>query len=418
MAKIAYELTARDLLFFRDARPMDVNKDSVDKIFNVGHGADWPRPDQLFSAVIHELIRDPEASEKVWYGRNGYGKPSAESEEHRTVSDLRITGPFPLLNGELYLPMPLDWDMKLIAFNDAIGAADVPAPLSAGFADRVVEKKAYPRWISCNDYKRYLEGAVGIGKGANEPDVPENMDVKLYGTEPRVGTTLDDATGASKRVDGKYESGQYEAEYLRLYEGVKMLCEVETAKSNALTGHDVRFGGQGGMVRFDVASKVLTAELEALPKGRPTRFVRWTMLTPALFAKGWYPNWLEETAGGTRTGKVMLPTEKVLRRPGESRAAYGARMKAETHPFETARLVAACIGKVLAFSGYDSEDAEKPTELAVPAGSSYVFECATEAEAEHLVRVLNLKPLSDLGEKGLGLGICSYVAEPKTFTIE
>ena len=61
---------------------------------------------------------------------------------------------------------------------------------------------------------------------------------------------------------------------------------------------------------------------------------------------------------------------------------------------------------------------EKPTELAVPTGSSYVFECATEAEAENLVKVLNLKPLSDLGEKGLGLGVCSYVAGPKVFTIE
>ena len=81
-------------------------------------------------------------------------------------------------------------------------------------------------------------------------------------------------------------------------------------------------------------------------------------------------------------------------------------------------LIAACIGKPLAFSGYDSLDKEKPTELAVPAGSSYVFKCETEDEAKKLVEVLNLKPLSDLGEKGLGLGICSYVAEPQKFTRE
>lgn len=403
MAKKSYELTPRDVLFFRDARPMDVNKDRTDDVFNVGHGAYWPRPDQLFSAVIHELIRDPEASEKNWYG---------------SVSDLRVTGPFPMMDGAIYLPMPQDWDMKLIVFDAAQSATDIPAPLTAGFADRVVEKKSYPRWITIGDFARYLEGTVGEGKGPKEPDEPKNLGGKLYETEPRVGTTLDASTGASKRVDGKYESGQYEAEYLRLGKGVKMLCEVETSKASELENCDVRFGGQGGMVRFESSKTSLEKALKDLPKGKPTRFVRWTILTPALFMKGWYPNWLEEQADGKRTGKVMLPTEKVQRRSGESRAAYRARMKEECKPFESATLIAACIGKALAFSGYDSLDKEKPTELAVPAGSSYVFSCATVEEAQKLVEVLNLKPLSDLGEKGLGLGICSYVAEPQPFTRE
>ena len=236
MAKKSYELSPRDVLFFRDARPMDVNKDRTDDVFNIGHGAYWPRPDQLFSAVIHELIRDPQASEKDWYG---------------SVSDLRVTGPFPLMGGKLYLPMPQDWDMKLIAFDPTQGATDIPAPLTAGFADRVVEKKSYPRWIATDDYIRYLKGTVGEGKGPKDVDEPENLDGKLYVTEPRVGTTLDASTGASRRVAGKYESGQYEAEYLRLGKGVKMVCEVETEKVSELENCDVRFGGQGGMVRFE-----------------------------------------------------------------------------------------------------------------------------------------------------------------------
>lgn len=403
MAKKTYGLSPRDVLFFRDARPMDVDKSSADKVFNVGHGAFWPRPDQLFSAIIHELIRDPEASENSWYG---------------SVPDLRVTGPFPMKEGVLFLPMPLDWDMKLIAFDAAQGVTDIPAPLTAGFADRVVEKKAYPKWIAKGDYGRYLEGTVGKGMGPEEADVPADSDGELYLTEPRVGTTLDAVTGASRRVDGKFESGQYEAEYLRLGKGVKMLCDAEAARAAELDGRDVRFGGQGGMVRFESRDRSLIDELKGLPKGEPSRFVRWTLLTPALFAKGWYPNWLEEQSDGKRTGKVMLPAEKVLRRPGESRADYRARMKAECQPFETATLIAACIGKAQAFSGYDSYSMEKPTELAVPAGSSYVFACATEEEAEKLVEVLNLKPLSDLGEKGFGLGICSYVSQPQSFPCE
>lgn len=399
MGKTTYELTPRDVLFFRDARPMDVDKSRKDDIFNVGHGANWPRPDQLFSAVIHELVRDPSAPERAWYGK---------------VSDLRVTGPFPLRDGELYLPMPLDWDMNLVSFDMALGVTDIPAPLMAGFADRVVEKKSYPKWISVADYARYLSGEVGRGKNQTESDAPTNDDASLFLREPRLGTTLDSETGASKRIEGRTESGRYAAEYLRLGTGVKFVCAVETTHDAELKDRWVRFGGQGGLARFK-AEGDLDARLRTLPHGMPTRFVRWTLLAPALFTKGWYPNWLEETADGTRTGKVMLPMKEVLRRPGESRAVYRARMKVETRPFETARLIAACVGKAVAFSGYDSQDCEKPTELAVPAGSSYVFACETVDEAQKLVTALHLKALSDLGEKGFGLGVCSYVDAPQEF---
>lgn len=399
MGKKCFELDPRDVLFFRDGRPMDVDKDRTD-VFNVGHGANWPRPDHLFSAVIHELLRNPNVPESEWYGK---------------VTDLHVTGPFPTLDGEVYLPMPIDWDMTLVRFDDGIGVTDVAKPLQAGFADRVVEKKAYPRWIGRKDYERYLKGEVGKGKSEKEPDEPENVDKKLYGIEPRVGTTFDAATGASRRVESRYESGQYEAEYLRLGKDVRMICEIETEKAEGLSGRMVRFGGQGGMVRFKDAAVDLREKLMALPLGEPSRFVRWTLLTPALFVGGWYPNWLETSEDGTYIGKVMIPMSKVLRRPGESRAAYRARMKEECKPFDTATLIAACIGKAVAFSGYDSLGQEKPTELAVPAGSSYVFECETTEEASKLVETLKLKPLSDLGEKGFGLGICSYVSGPVSF---
>lgn len=67
MGKSTYELSPRDVLFFRDARPMDVDKARTNDVFNVGHGANWPRPDHLFSAVIHDLLRNAEAPEASWY---------------------------------------------------------------------------------------------------------------------------------------------------------------------------------------------------------------------------------------------------------------------------------------------------------------------------------------------------------------
>jgi len=397
MSKIAYEVTPRDLLFFRDARPMDADKSRKENVVNVGHGANWPRPDHLFSAAIHELIHDPDRSENDWYG---------------SVDDLRVTGHFPLKGDESYLPMPLDWDMTLLRFSADAGLTDVPEPLTCGFADRVVEKKAYPRWINTNDYSRYLEGAVGDGKSEMESDVPKNVDGELMKIEPRVGTTLDAATGASKRLKDARQSGQYRAEYLRLGKDVSLLCEIESQNAWKLDGVDTRFGGQGGLAHFAKTKTdfLLSSTLEKLPKGATTRFVSWTLLTPALFARGWIPNWIGDG------GKVMLPVEKVLQHAGESRRAYRQRAHETGVFFETARLIAARIGDPVVFSGYDTKDAEKPTSLAVPAGASYVFECASADEAQKLVSALNLKHQSDLGEKGFGLGLCSFVPEPKTFT--
>lgn len=393
MSKHTFELTPRDVLFFRDARPMDVDKDRTDDVFNVGHGANWPRPDQLFSAVIHELIRNPMSPERDWYGM---------------VTDLRVTGPFPVSNGKMFLPIPLDWDMRLEKFDANTGLTDIPEPLEAGFSDRVPAKKSYPRWISMEDYERYLEGKVGTGKRADEVDDPQKDGEVLYTIEARVGNTLDPSTGASKRVESRNESGRYAAEYLRLGNNVRMICDIETEKADSLDGKYVRFGGQGGLVRFSKTDDAVISKLQNMPRGKPSLFVKWTLLTPALFANGWYPNWLERTPEGKLTGKVMLPSNKILRQPGESRAAFRARMNAECGHFESARLIAACVGKALAFSGYDSEGREKPTELAVPAGSSYVFECSDQEEAAKLFDALNLKSASDLGEKGFGLGICSY----------
>jgi len=77
--------------------------------------------------------------------------------------------------------------------------------------------------------------------------------------------------------------------------------------------------------------------------------------------------------------------------------------------------------KPMAFSGWDLVTGPKSTQLAVPAGSCYVFECVDEAEASELVRALAWHGAGDggdgvairrstiFGEKGFGIGVCSVV---------
>ncbi|MBP5509338.1 MAG: hypothetical protein J6Z49_00295 [Kiritimatiellae bacterium] len=43
------KLIPRDVLFFKDARPMEAS--------DAGHGGNWPRPDQFYNAIHHALLR-------------------------------------------------------------------------------------------------------------------------------------------------------------------------------------------------------------------------------------------------------------------------------------------------------------------------------------------------------------------------
>ena len=380
-AEMTYTLLPRDLLFFRDARPMDIDKGCKDKV-NVGHGANWPRPDHLFNGVMHALLQEiPNAK---------YGD----------FPSLKVMGPYPVKNKTLYLPRPLDWDMDIFPCE----GTDLPCPLKYGFLDRTEGKKQLPSWIKVDDYKHYLNGADKGLYYEDEKDFDGSIrkddngnpikmikfpytDGDLFCVEKRIGTTLDASTGASKRVQGPHNSGQYQCEYLRLYEDVAMWCSIETGGLDVDVPNQFKFGGQAGIVfcgeteiQCDLPKPQVCEEGEV--------YIRWTLLAPALFTKtGWYPGWCEDSRKNVTDvkplGDVMFPD------------------------CEGCHLVGACIGNALVFSGWDMQAGAKPTQLAVPAGSAYLFKCDNKESAEHLIDRLHLKRQSDYGPQGFGIGVCS-----------
>ncbi len=106
------------------------------------------------------------------------------------------------------------------------------------------------------------------------------------------------------------------------------------------------------------------------------------LATPALFAGGWLPGWLDGDLEGT-------PPD-----------AGGLRL----------RLVSAAVGRRIGVSGWDmATRSPKPARAAVPAGSVYFFEVlGCEPLSEEVVRSLWLRPVSD-GEQerrdGFGLAL-------------
>lgn len=392
MQEKRYELRPRDVLFFRDGRPMDADKAQKKDVRYIGHGAVWPRPDHLFHGVIHSLLKEtPDAT---------FG----------SFPSLKVTGPYPVKGDTLYLPRPLDWDMLI---EPCVGT-DLPEPLEYGFIDRVDGKKKYPAWIMFEDFIKYLGREERGLYEAEEIEVDDTgkkvvrhvvkfpyNDGRLFGTEPRIGTTLDASTGASRRVKGQHASGQYEGEYLRLQKDVSMWCAVETgkigmevdAKDASETPRSFVMGGQWGIVTRHVTDIDLARRLpKPAVNADGEAYVRWTLISPALFRlTGWIPGWCRDSrkdfveADRKPLGMVMFPG------------------------CEGCRLVGACTGKPIHFSGWDTEKGVKPTVLAVPQGSVYLFRCEDKASAEALVDRLHLQRQSDYGPQGFGIGVCSIV---------
>lgn len=390
----SFSLDPRDVLFFRDARPMGGA--------DAGSGARLPRPDQLHSALLSAfLARWPQRQD--WEGaKHTFRLRTKENREqtHDRNEDstcrfggLRVVGPFVAdAKGEVFFPTPLDLGMRLVPLT---GGTNLPAPLSMGFLPVTREKRNLPVLIPTSLYAEYLAG-----------NAPATKDLVLpFAAERTVQTAIDVATGTAK--DGQF----FQAEYLRLAPGARLVFSAECVVHPKGGGGDVdvfarpdapgvvQMGGQGGLAALAPTGFALPSAPD-----EPTRFVRWTLLSPALFHAGWRPGWVKAD-----TGDVLLKNLPP-RRPDESRQDWKARQN-RAAPF-AARLVAARIGKPVAFSGWDAiQMGPKPTQLAVPAGSCYVFACDTPVEAAALAAALSAPcPHSDFfGEKGFGLGACSFL---------
>ncbi len=386
--KHTYTLEPRDLLFLRDGRPMAAS--------DAGLGANWPRPDQLWNAVINAFHRQwPER--QPWEGAEHTKREDENKGSSFRFGALKTLGPFPSKDGEIFLPCPLDWNMNIARCE----GTNLPGPLTHAFLPRTKGKLALPGWVSLADYRRYLSGGEPVSPVQHE----------LFDTERNIGIAMDSVTGTT--VAGKL----YQAEYLRLRAGVALAFEAECdikpkgqqllvdVLAHADAPQSLIFGGQQGVTGLRPQSTGLRLPDTAIT----TRHVRWTLLSPALFNAGWRPDWVAPD------GAVMLPN--AVRTPQMSRAQW-KEVSAKAGGFN-ARLVAARIGKPLAFSGWDLHIGDtkphtggpKPTLLAVPAGSCYVFDCGTAAEAKALAATLSWpRPRSTMhGEKGFGLGICSSI---------
>lgn len=402
------ELQPVDTLFFRDARPMQAGAGSG------GHGAHWPLPTVMHEALRTALLRLsgtlPSGKTKSVRYRTPAGT-KLRTFATREFESLRTIGPFPLRSGMLFFPAPADLITDsagrpaiLSPISSASGQSNLPASWLKPVASRVRAGKT-PRWewISKASLHRYLESAESM-------EAPEQAE--LFDSEHRIGIALDNRTRAA--AEGKL----YAAEHLRLRAGVTLwmaasLSKRDTAANSVnaidrLMGECLTLGGESRMCRVLPAREDLLTQLPRLKDLR----IKWVLATPAVFRGGWLPNWVSDG-----TGEVQLKAGDTERLPEEDRKAWRERVRAM--PPIRARLVAACIPKSQAFSGWDlaldtntGDDSvqpggPKPTVLAVPGGAVFYFEAEDMESSVALVAALHCRTQSDFfGEKGMGFGFC------------
>lgn len=369
-----FTLVPRDVLFMRDARPMEAS--------DAGLGANWPRPDQLYNAIHHAFLNQWK-ERQPWEGLEHTRNLPSDKNQDSTFrfGSLKTAGPFPRKGNALFLPCPLDVGMDL----RRVEGTNLPFPLTHAFLPRSHEKESNPQWIPEAEFKKYLNGS------------PVSLEeTRLYGTDRSVCTAIDPVTGTV--IDGRL----YQAEFLRLKDDVSMAFEAECIlKPKGMDGEVDVFaqpeypkrlimGGQQGVCTIfkDDRPWFSFPEVEITAK-----WLRWTLLTPAVFTDGWLPGWCKDSRRISDAEKKPIGTVML------------------NGPF-TAKLIAARIGKPVVFSGWDLKaNRPKPTILAVPAGSSYVFECEDVSEAKALAKELNYPKRRSgcFGEKGFGIGICSSI---------
>jgi len=346
-----------DTLFFRDGKPFTMGEDAQ------GESLFPPAPSVLYGALrtayfgIHSDMLDK---------ANGQGDPTA---------DLKVGGAWLIRDGSACFPIPLDlaadaskpagkdgdrpvWPLPAVPPPPGSSLHPLPSLLSGG-----LESESVPRGVlEAGQLASYLSGGGG-------PFIARSLSENVL-REPKIGIAKDKATGTAAQ-DGRL----YQAHMLRLK-------DLELGAS--FNGLDLpsegmlKLGGEGRPVSYRAAAR---PDMPA-PAGEAKSF-RLYLSTPALFANGWLPGWLDPA---TLTGM-----------------AGGLKLE----------LTAAAVGRPAHVGGFDVKEGKpKPMRRAVPEGSVYHFRIA-EGTLAGAVAAFHGRSVSELpGSAAQGFGL-AYVGAIK-----
>lgn len=235
---------------------------------------------------------------------------------------------------------------------------DLPDGLSNMWNPTEKPMEAASGFLSSKEMGEYL-----LGKSPSERTPLD----KLFVTEERTGIQ-------KSRKTRSVETGRlYTVEYFRLSENSGFVVEVENTNLLPPSGI-LRLGGDNRSARYASESWTEISVEPIKKKITETKRFKLMLTTPAIFNKGWLPDWIN---ADTKQGQIN-----------------GINVK----------LTGACIGKPIGIGGYDFvKNQPKVMKKAVPAGSVYYFELI-EGDVDSLFKNVWLKSISDeRTQEGFGI---------------
>lgn len=198
-------------------------------------------------------------------------------------------------------------------------------------------------------------------------------------SEPKVGIGIDKKIGTSK------ESRLYRIDLKRLKD-VSLIVEFEGIEIEEKGV--IRLGGEGKYVSYSECgmlrniSNPFDTKLEEYLKNQIDSRFKVSLLTPAIFEKGWLPRWINIDGYTYENEKFKI------------------------------RLVAAAVGKHTLIGGFDmAKNRPKPMVKAVPSGSTYYFE-VLKGDPKDIIEQFHMKSISDVMRKeGYGISFVSKWGE-------
>ncbi|MEM3473609.1 MAG: type III-B CRISPR module-associated protein Cmr3 [archaeon] len=348
-----------DTLFFRDGRPFERGVESVaSSIFP-------PSPGTLYGALRTLIIMTN--STLANYANDDSLK--AIIGDSSSLGSLRLVGPF-LCKKTKYgclplVPVPKDllYDKeseRLIKINPCLNLEDdikYNNPLNLSLTERnsdgfYIKGDEIEGFLSLDlFYSYYLLGNFTGLSGYFER--LEKKNDSYFFVEDKIGIKLDNTTNTSEL------HCLYSSHHIRFGREIGLIFGVENDNGKMPDGGKFRFGGETRLVRFEKNTDMdnIITKINESAKGvlKDNKHIKFVLITPAIFEKGWIPDFLDDKFEGT---------------------LHGTNVKL--------KLISCMLGRNGYIGGFDlAKGYPKEMKKAVPIGSVYFFE-VVENENQNL----------------------------------
>jgi CRISPR-associated protein Cmr3 len=363
------KFSAIDSLFFRESRPME----SVGAKPLQGR---FPPTARSISGVIRTLIGEAMEVDWILYGKKDTSQDRVAdtigSADSVNLGNLKMHGPFPMLNGERLYPAPLH------CLSGKKGNITEFVFLQPGSA------------INCDLGKVYLPELGNSLPGAKPLEnswlTKTELERVLCGKAPQTVVVQDDLFIAESRLGIALEQGRRSAKEGMLYQTIHARPKPETMigvevdgipdQVKSKLGNVVRLGGEGRFASVEIGNRAQSIRTESKSSAGGIVLV---LLTAANFSDGWLPPGF--TQGEDEHGVSVWHGE-----------LYGISLT----------LRCAVIGKAVREGGWDMQKhCSRPAVNLIPAGSVY-FCAVNNKDLSDAVAALQGKKLGNEAEFGRG----------------